>query len=55
MNLILGFFRFALVQSLHRRDKVVMGCTQDDGVHSMHGCMWAESRSLRRPAAMVHG
>jgi hypothetical protein len=54
MNLILVFLHFALVQSLLRRDKVVVGCAQDDGVHTKHGRMLAESRLMRHPTAMAH-
>jgi hypothetical protein len=54
MNLILIFFRFASVQSLLRRDKVAVGCAQDDGVHAKHGRMQAESRLMRHPMAMAH-
>jgi hypothetical protein len=55
MNLILSFFHFASVQSLLRRDKVAVVCTQDEGVHAKHGCMRAESRLVRHPVAMAHG
>jgi hypothetical protein len=55
MNSIIVFPHFASVQSLLRRDKVAVGCAQDDGVHDKDGRMRAESRSVQHPAVVVHG
>jgi hypothetical protein len=42
MNLILDSFHFALVKSSLRRDKVMVVCAQDEGVHAKHGRIRAE-------------
>jgi hypothetical protein len=34
--------------------KKLSGVSLDDGVYAKHGCMRAESRSVRHPAAMAH-
>jgi hypothetical protein len=42
MNLILGSFHFASIQSFLRRDKVMVAHAPDEGVHAKHGRMRAE-------------